>query len=56
MNEICFLFMTFAIILALFIVLIVVLRNGKATFSLKKDKKKDALFVQTEHHDNELDK
>lgn len=50
MNELCFLAMTFTIILALVIVLILVLKDGKFKFSLKRGKNKDVLNVETEHH------
>lgn len=47
--EACFLAMTLVLLLALFIVLIVILKDGKFSFSLKRDKKKDALSLETEH-------
>ena len=56
MQSICFLAMTLAIILSLSIALIVILKNGKFSFSLKKDKEKDALLVKAEHQDNGLNK
>lgn len=49
MSELCFLAMVFAIILALVVVLVVVLKDGKFSFSLRKEPKKDALLVKTEH-------
>lgn len=56
MDKVCFLAMTFAIILALLIVLIVVLKNGKFSFSFKRGKKKDVLQVEAEHHTTDIDK
>lgn len=55
MNEFCFVLMTFVVLLALVIVLITILKNGKFTFLLKKDKKKDVLLVETEHQTTDLD-
>jgi len=55
MDKACFLAMIATIILALFIVLIVVLKDGNFDFSIKKDKKNDALHINAKHHDN-LDK
>ena len=55
MDKACFLAMTIAIILVLIIVLIVVLKDRDFDFSIKKDKKNDALHINAKHHDN-LDK
>lgn len=49
MDKVCFLAMTLVILLALLIVLIVILKDGKFNFSIKKDKNKDALLVKAEH-------
>ena len=49
MDKICFLAMTLVILVALVIVLLVVLKDGIFNFSLKKDKKKDALTLKAEH-------
>ena len=49
MDKVCFLAMTFVVLLALVIVLVVVLKDGKFSFSLKRTKKKDALVLETEH-------
>ena len=57
MDKICFLAMTIVILLALVIVLIVILKDGKFTFSFKRDKKEDALCLETEHQSHkDLDK
>ena len=55
MDKACFLAMTITIILALIIVLIVVLKDRDFDFSIRKDKKNDALHINAKHHDN-LDK
>lgn len=50
MDKVCFLAMTLVILLALIIVLIVVLKEGKFNFHIRKDKKRDALLIEAEHH------
>lgn len=55
MTELCLLLLSLAIILALVLAIAVVLKNGKLHFSVKKDKKEDALLVEAEHQDT-LDK
>ena len=49
MDKVCFLAMTLVILVALVIVLLVVLKDGKFSFSCKKDQKKDALLMKAEH-------
>ena len=49
MDNIIFLIMSTAILIALIIVLIVVLKDGKLRISLKRDKKKDVLSLEAEH-------
>lgn len=55
MTEICLLLLSLAVVLALVLAIVVVLKNGKFHFLCKKDKKEDALLVKAEHQDN-LDK
>lgn len=56
MDKTCFLVTAGIIAFALFIVLVVVLKDGKVNFSLKKDKNKDVLVVEAEHQRNKFDK
>lgn len=53
MDKVCFLAMTLVILLALVIVLIVVLKDGKFHFLIKKGEKKDALLIETEHRNKD---
>ena len=48
--------MSFAIVLALLLAIIVVLKNSKFNFLFKKNKEKDVLQFEAEHHNNGLDK
>ena len=56
MDKVCFLAMTGVILLALVIVLIVILKDGKFSFSLERNKKKNALSLETEHFSQRNDK
>lgn len=56
MTEMCILLLSLGIILALILAIIVILKNGKFTFSLKRDKKEDALNIEAEHLHNDIDK
>lgn len=51
MQTLCFVLMCLIVLLALIIVLIVLLHNGKFTFSLGTKNKKDELLLQAEHQD-----
>ena len=50
MQTFCFILMCLVILLALTIVLVVLLHNGKFNFSFSTNKK-DALLVKAEHQD-----
>ena len=56
MLELIILILVITILLVIVIALILVLRNGKFSLHIRTDKKRDVLLVETEHHDNELDK
>ena len=49
MTDIVLILMSLAVVLALVLAIAVVLKNGKFYFSVKKNKKEDALLVETEH-------
>lgn len=49
MDKLCFLAMIFVVLLSLVIVLVVILKDGKFNFSLKREPKKDALTFKAEH-------
>ena len=57
MDKTCFILTALIVLLALLIVFVVVLKDGKFRFSLKTRQKKDALLIEAEHHDNiDIDK
>ncbi len=56
MIEFCLLLLSLGIILALILAIIVIIKNGKFTFSLQRDKKEDALRIETEHLHKDFDK
>ena len=56
MTEFCLLLLSLGIILALILAIIIVLKNESFRFSLKRDKKRDALEFETEHLHNDFDK
>lgn len=49
MEKVCFILMCLVVFLALVIVLIVLLKDGKFHFSLSTKNKKDELLMQAEH-------
>lgn len=49
MTNIILLIMALAILLSLVIVLVVILKDGKFNFSIKKGKKKDVVSLQAQH-------
>lgn len=49
MDKFCFVLMCLVVLLALIIVLVVLLHNGKFTFSLGTKNKKDELLFKAEH-------
>lgn len=56
MTEFCLLLLSLGIILALILAIIIALKNGSFRFSLKRDKKRDVLKVETEHLHKDFDK